>query len=109
MKKLAVVIGAGRGMGNHIAEHFAKENFRVVLGARRQKFLDEYAAELNAKGYEVFARAADVSDTESLTKLFDEVQKKFRRGRRADLQRGVHERRARGGNFCGGVCRTFQS
>lgn len=76
-KKLAVVIGAGRGMGNHIAERFAKENFRVVLVARRQSALDEYATELCTKGYEVFTHAADVSDTESLTKLFSNVQEKF--------------------------------
>ena len=77
MKKLAVVIGAGRGMGNHIAERFAKENFRVVLVARRQNLLDEYAAELSAKGYEIFTHAADVSDTNSLTKLFADVQNQF--------------------------------
>ena len=75
MKKLAVVIGAGRGMGNHIAERFAKENFRVVLVARRQNLLDEYAAELS--GYEIFTHAADVSDTNSLTKMFSDVQNQF--------------------------------
>lgn len=76
-KKLAVVIGAGRGMGNHIAERFAKENFQVVLVARRQSVLDEYATELCTKGYEVFTYATDVSNTESLTKLFSDVQEKF--------------------------------
>ena len=75
--KLAVIVGAGRGMGNHIAERFAKENFRVVLVARRQNLLDEYAAELSAKGYEVFTHAADVSDTDSLTKMFADVQNQF--------------------------------
>ena len=76
-KKLAVVIGAGRGMGNHIAERFAKENFQVVLVARHQSALDEYATELCAKGYEVFTHAADVSNTDSLTKLFSDVQEQF--------------------------------
>lgn len=76
-KKLAVVIGAGRGMGNHIAERFAKENFRVVLVARRQKLLDEYAAEFAAKDYEIFTHAADVADTASLTELFADVHKNF--------------------------------
>ena len=56
--KLAVIVGAGRGMGNNIAERFAKENFRVVLVARRQNLLDEYADELSSKGYEVFTHAA---------------------------------------------------
>ena len=64
-------------MGNHIAERFAKENFRVVLVARRQNALDEYTAELSAKGYEVFGQAADVSDNLSMTKLFADVQEKF--------------------------------
>ena len=77
MKKLAVIVGAGRGMGNNIAERFAKENFRVVLVARRQNLLDEYAAELSVKGYEVFTHAADVSDTDSLTKFFTDVQNQF--------------------------------
>lgn len=77
MKKLAVIVGAGRGMGNNIAERFAKENFRVVLAARRQNLLDEYAAELSAKGYEVFTHAADVADTASLTKMFADVQNQF--------------------------------
>ena len=76
-KKLAVVIGAGRGMGNHIAERFAKENFRVVLVARRQSALDEYAAEFATQGFEVYAKAADVSDTASLTKLFADVHEQF--------------------------------
>ncbi len=77
MKKLAVIIGAGRGMGNNIAERFAKEKFRVVLVARRQSTLDEYAAELTAQGYEVIGKAADVSDTASLTKVFADVHKQF--------------------------------
>ena len=76
-KKLAVVIGAGRGVGNHVAARFAEENFRVVLVARRQSALDEYIAEFAAQGHEVFAHAADVADTESLTRALVDVQEKF--------------------------------
>ena len=32
-KKTIVVVGAGQGLGNHVAERFAKEDFRVVLVA----------------------------------------------------------------------------
>lgn len=76
-KKLAVVIGAGHGVGNHVAARFAEENFRVVLVARRQSALDEYVAELAAQGHEVFAYAADVADTASLTRALADVQEKF--------------------------------
>ena len=30
-KKTIVVVGAGQGMGNHVAKRFGKEGFRVVL------------------------------------------------------------------------------
>lgn len=49
MKKLAVIVGAGRGMGNNIAERFAKENFKIVLIARNEKNLDEYVEEFRKK------------------------------------------------------------
>lgn len=77
VKKTAVIIGAGAGMGNHIAERFAKENFAVVLVARRQNLLDEYVAEFAAKGYEAYAKVADASDTLSLTKIFAEIHDQF--------------------------------
>ncbi len=39
-KKTIVVVGAGKGMGNHIAEEFGMNDFRVVLMARRQESLN---------------------------------------------------------------------
>ena len=42
--KTAVIVGAGKGMGNHIAERFAKEGFRVVLMARQKSAVEAYAA-----------------------------------------------------------------
>lgn len=76
-KKTIVVVGAGRGLGNSIAERFAREGFRVVLIARRKNALDEYVAEFAAKGYEATGKAADVQDTAALTKVFDEIHAEF--------------------------------
>ena len=42
-KKTLVVVGAGKGMGNNIAEVYGKKGFRVVLMARKQASLDAYA------------------------------------------------------------------
>ncbi|MDE6726541.1 MAG: SDR family NAD(P)-dependent oxidoreductase, partial [Oscillospiraceae bacterium] len=53
MKKTIVVVGAGKGLGNGVAKKFGKENFRVILMARNEDHLKEYAAELTAKGIEV--------------------------------------------------------
>lgn len=76
-KKTIVVVGAGKGMGNHIAEEFGMNDFRVVLMARRQESLDSYVKEFEAKGMEAYGIAADAADTESLTKAFNEVKEKF--------------------------------
>jgi len=73
MKKLLVVIGAGKGLGNGVAEKFAENGFRVVLMARNEKRLNEYVADFTAKGMEAFAQKADVTDTDDFAKQFGQV------------------------------------
>ena len=75
MSKIVVIVGAGKGMGNHIGERFAQEGFKVVLMARRQAALDEYIAEFATKGYEAYSKVIDVTDTNSLTTAFNEIQR----------------------------------
>lgn len=77
MKKLAVIVGAGSGMGNNIAERFAKENFKIVLIARNKKNLDNYVEEFSKKNYEVYGKVGDVSNFEQITKIFSEIQNDF--------------------------------
>ncbi|WP_458403766.1 SDR family NAD(P)-dependent oxidoreductase [Methanobrevibacter sp.] len=75
--KTIVVVGAGRGMGNHIAWKFAQNDFRVVLMARRAEALEEYVSEFRQKGFEAHAVVCDVADLDSLSKAFDEVCDNF--------------------------------
>jgi NAD(P)-dependent dehydrogenase (short-subunit alcohol dehydrogenase family) len=72
-KKTIVVVGAGQGLGNHVAERFAKENFRVVLVARRSEALAEYQKEFEAKGFEVCMVACDVTDAKSVKAAFKKI------------------------------------
>lgn len=72
-KKTIVVVGAGQGLGNHVAERFAKENFRVVLVARRSEALAEYQKDFEAKGYETSTIACDVTDAESVKNAFGKI------------------------------------
>ncbi len=76
-KKTLVVVGAGKGMGNHIAEVFGKKGFRVVLMARKQASLDAYASEFAARGIEAYGITADAAKPESLTAAFDKVIAEF--------------------------------
>ena len=73
-KKTIVVVGAGQGLGNHVAEKFAKENFRVVLVARRSEALAEYQKELEAKGIEVSTVACDATEAGSVKAAFEKIR-----------------------------------
>ena len=73
-KKTIVVVGAGQGLGNHVAEKFAKENFRVVLVARRSEALAEYQKEFEARGIEVSTVACDATDAGSVKAAFEKIR-----------------------------------
>ena len=73
MKKTIVVVGAGRGLGNGVAEKFGGNDFRVILMARSEEHLKEYAADFAAKGIEVHTQAADVADIDAFAQTFGKV------------------------------------
>ena len=77
MKKTIVVVGAGKGLGNGVAEKFGVGGFRVVLMARSEEHLKEYAADFEAKGIEVHTQAADVADLNAFAETFREVVKTY--------------------------------
>ena len=73
MKKTIVVVGAGRGLGNGVAEKFGSNDFRVILMARSEEHLKEYAADFAAKGIEVYTQAADAADFDAFAQTFSKV------------------------------------
>jgi short-subunit dehydrogenase len=76
-KKLIVVVGAGPGVGNHVAKKFGIHNLRVVLVSRNQDSLDQYVQGLSSEGIEAYSVAADASSPASLTEAFDQIKKKY--------------------------------
>jgi NAD(P)-dependent dehydrogenase (short-subunit alcohol dehydrogenase family) len=59
--KTAVVTGAASGIGQGLAEAFAKEGMNVVLADVEQPALDETTAALKSAGHNVLAVRTDVS------------------------------------------------
>ena len=67
--KVAVITGAGRGIGAGIAHDFAQAGAKVVLAARRTHEIEAVAAEICHAGGEAIAVTTDVTDYDTLEAL----------------------------------------
>jgi len=77
--KIALVTGAGTGVGRAVAIALAKAGYSLVLAGRRKEMLDKVAAEINAVGSQALAVPTDVSKRESILALFATVKSTFGR------------------------------
>jgi NAD(P)-dependent dehydrogenase (short-subunit alcohol dehydrogenase family) len=74
---VAVVTGAGRGMGRAVALRLGREGARVVVAELNPAHGAEVADEINANGGTATPVQADVSRVDDVTRLFDETVKTF--------------------------------
>ncbi len=74
--RIALVTGAGTGIGKAAALALGEAGFTVVLTGRRAEPLAAVAASLDGKGHVV---TADISDPASVAALFDTVAGRFGR------------------------------
>ena len=77
--KVALVTGAGSGIGRATALRLLEHGYSVVLTGRRQAPLDELADEARQRGADALAVACDVSDAASVTALFDAIRQRYGR------------------------------
>ena len=78
-KKIAVITGAGRGIGESIAHTFADEGADLILTARTRLQLDRVADDIKAKNRNAAGITCDVSSPTEVEKLAAEVKGKFGR------------------------------
>src|SRR4029453_15187928 len=72
--KIALVTGAGTGVGRAVSIGLAKAGYNPVLAGRRKEMLDKVAGEINAAGAQSLAVPTDVSKRESILALFPTVK-----------------------------------
>ena len=77
--KVAVVTGAGSGMGLAFARRFAAAGAKVVLADVEQPTLDAAVAELTAAGHEAMGVVTDVMELAAVEALRDRALERFGR------------------------------
>jgi len=65
-KKVAVIVGAGPGLGYGLAEKFGSEGFDIALVARTVSNLDELAGKLSKRGISVSTYEGDAGSESSM-------------------------------------------
>jgi 3-oxoacyl-[acyl-carrier protein] reductase len=75
--KVAIITGAGRGIGRAIALAYARGGARVVCSARSEDEIAETARLITEAGGRAIAHAADVGDYEAVVALFQRASDDF--------------------------------
>ena len=77
--KVAIVTGAGTGIGRAVAHGLLHAGYAVVLAGRRSALLDQAMADAAADPSRVRAVPTDVADPDSVRALFDATHETFGR------------------------------
>ena len=75
--RVAIVTGAGRGIGRAIALRYSQEGAAVALAARTPAQIDEAAAEIESAGGRALAIQCDVSSESDVDRLVDATVRQF--------------------------------
>lgn len=82
VKKVAIVTGAGSGIGKAVAQALIADGYSVVLAGRRVNLLEEVqtiAQDLHGAGDRVLCVPTNVSDPVAVEKLFDQAVNRYGR------------------------------
>lgn len=77
--KVALVTGAGSGIGRAIAIQLASDGYSMVLAGRRREPLEETAKLAQAEAGRVLVCPSDVGNPQDVTALFEATEKQFGR------------------------------
>jgi 3-oxoacyl-[acyl-carrier protein] reductase len=76
-RKVAIVTGASRGIGEAIARHLAQLGYHVVMAARNEADLQSIAQDLNDQGLQAYVQKLDVADHRAIEKLVIDTVERF--------------------------------
>jgi 3-oxoacyl-[acyl-carrier protein] reductase len=77
--RVGLITGGTRGIGKAIAEGLAKKGVNLVVAGRNLTAANEVAGSLSATGARVMGMKLDVSKSEEVENVFEEIRKEFGR------------------------------
>src|SRR5262249_26095769 len=77
--KIAIVTGAGSGVGRQVAVALLREGYSVALAGRRREALEATARQAGVGAERVLVQPTDVGDPDSVKQLFDATKAAFGR------------------------------
>jgi len=78
-RSVAIVTGAGSGIGRSVALGLLESGYSVVLAGRRRALLEQTASDAGALGVHALVAPTDVSDAEAVRGLFTAARDKYGR------------------------------
>lgn len=75
--KIAIITGAGRGIGKETALKFAREGAAIAVADINEEDIKEVAEEIENNGGRAFAQTVDVTDRESVHALVEKAKSTF--------------------------------
>jgi len=79
LDKVAVITGAGRGIGKAIALKFSEEGAKVIVSDIELSYANGVAEKLKEIGREALAIKADVSQQQEVKLMFKQIERQFGR------------------------------
>jgi NAD(P)-dependent dehydrogenase (short-subunit alcohol dehydrogenase family) len=76
-KPLAIVVGAGAGLGIALIRRFARGRMAVGFMARRAGAIADYQAALDAEGLETKGFVADAGDPQAVSRVIAELREQY--------------------------------